>query len=230
MMIDDLVGWVDAGYGDVSKALRPKSASDWWPPSGKNGQGFATTWAWAVVLHAANARCPKDQGQIMFSAPFHGKKHEQLRSELVRQVWTSNGTRRTHNVYEIVLDFSVHDWQANSPVLLTAESEMFAGHGVGDELTRAHDYSWDFFKLMLVRSPLRLFLARVGAIGNESGCTRRDALVASLKHIVELYGEQLLHERDELGGVVLPEDRTEWRDARFFVVNGAGFTEAKPWT
>jgi hypothetical protein len=50
---------------------------------------------------------------------------------------------------------------------ISGESEVCPTHGVGDSVTTADDYSWDFFKLLAVRSPTRLFVARVGTSHRE---------------------------------------------------------------
>jgi hypothetical protein len=65
--------------------------------------------------------------------------------------------------HESMLDVAVYRG-ATDPfaVVLTAESEAFARHGVGPTLdSEGSDCLWDLFKLLQVPSPIRLFVARV---------------------------------------------------------------------
>jgi hypothetical protein len=227
----ELDAWVRAGFRDAGEIFKPKEPDEWWPALAKNGQGRATTWAWAIILRAAQARCFGPR--MMFSAPFHGPKHVPHRQQLLDKVWPSR-KRLAHSPYEVMLDFSIHNWDAGRPVLLTAESEMYAEGGTGDSLEGEDDYSWDFYKLLLVASPVRLFIARVGErwitqTRLQRGTVRRNQLVKSLSNIVSWGGASTLQPGDELGVVILPEAPAEWRDLRVLWLDHGQLRQEKPW-
>lgn len=72
--------------------------------------------------------------------------------------------------------------------LLTFESEMSAVAGVQDNISRrTDDYAWDYFKLIWVPSPRRLFVARVGAAAGVEERDRIDRLTKSLDTITRWY-------------------------------------------
>ena len=77
---------------------------------------------------------------------------------------------------------------ARTVALLTVESETHAHHGVGDAISRyANGYAWDFFKLVWLPSPRRLFIARVGALKGATESARIETLRKSLDRIVGNY-------------------------------------------
>lgn len=218
----------------VSRALETtapyyeaQDPNDWWPRRGIGGQGAATSWVWAIVLYAARAR--HVGGRISFSSPYHGKNHREVRKRLVETLWTDD-PRRTHEPYEVLVDFIFHEWDSQHPIWLTAESELYAEHGVGDSLTSSDDYSWDFYKLLVVPSPFRLFVARVGDSGVETGDARCDTLVRSLSTMVQSWGRSLLRINDELGVVLLPENGQQWQDLRILCLEDGQLVQSRPWS
>lgn len=172
---------------------------DWWPTTNKNGQARASAWSLGFFLHAALSRCV---GAELLAACSAGASKE-MNEKMVQALWTNSPSRK-HQSSQVVLDFSVHNPESSSPVQLTGESETYPTHGVGQSLTTADGYAWDFYKLLLVPSTSRVYFARVGANGGQSGGERCRALAASLASLVDWYGPVMLRPHDELGGVILP--------------------------
>jgi hypothetical protein len=108
----------------------------------------------------------------------------------------------------VLVDFSVHNWEASSPIQLTGESESGPYHGTGDSLeSNKDDYSWDFYKLLVMPSTTRLFFARVGRTKGSAIPERIEALVTTLQGLIDWYAPALLRPHDELGVVLVPSRR-----------------------
>lgn len=197
-----------ARYGRVGAA--------WWPRRGLVGQGQATSWCWALVIRIG-MWLDDGQAPLDLAVPWHGLTHQPFRRHLVDQLWRN--PRRTHSACEVLVDYTITNYATRgNPLVLSAESEMYAGHGCGPGMGdanggRVDDYTWDFYKLLLVKSPRRLFVARVGAVGagkDEDGASRVAALRRSLDELMSWYGSGLVGE-DELVIVLMEEDpRIAW--------------------
>jgi hypothetical protein len=229
MEMEELEACVVAGHREVARSYQPDNLEKWWPPLGINGQSAAATWGWGLVLHAAQDRF---SGQALtLNAPFLGRKHRVLRQELVNRLCLDEAQHQ-HVELEVVVDLSIHGsgYHACGP-LLTAECEVHAQHGTGRNMLGDDGYAWDFYKLLQVASPLRLFLARVGACEGIPGQQRRDELVETLQGLVRACRGNLLRPGDELGVVILPEQGKgeEWRDARLLVLKQGELVQARPW-
>lgn len=231
MCVDDLTDWVNKARTDTVAAYGGKVAT-WWPAQGRGGQGQTTTFAWAVVMRAAAARAAPNLvkgSKLTLNVNFHGDAHRAAREALLTQLWQDH----RHKPDEILVDYAVHDWMAAAPLCVTAESEVYAAHGVKPSLTRADDYSWDFYKLVLVRSPLRLMIARVGTVDDASGTARRDELQRTFAKMLEWYGNKLVGDGVEVGFVILPEahDSDPWNDLRvgWWASGDAAPAWARPW-
>ena len=183
----------------------------WWPAPGQSGQGQATTWAWASVLRLANDLPALVKGKMMLSANRGKEYHFNARKALLDSLWTADGHQ--HSPYEVLVDFNIAAYDSpGNPTILTAESEMFAWHGAGPMMggpnlrhpDRIDDYTWDFYKLLLVPSPFRLLMARVGAADGDSETGRLTELRESLGSVMEWYGRDLLGGA-ELAAILLPE-------------------------
>ena len=186
----------------------------WWPTTGSKRMGEASAWGVAFFLRAAGAR-------IQHAANLHAAVCNQgelgRRSTMVKSLWVGRGGK--HWPHEMLVDFSVNDWDSGSPVKITGESEVGPHHGTGTSLTTDDDYSWDFFKLLVVPSPVRLFFARVGATDRGTGPRRIAELTATLTSLVGTYGGAYLRPGDELGAVIVPTAKADaalttvlWRD------------------
>ena len=175
----------------------------WWPNAlTKAAPGAAATaWALSFFLEAAKARCfGKD-----LHLHTHGKAGSQVET-IIKSRWVGAG--RQHSPKEVLVDASVHNWDAASPIQLTGESEVRPTWDTGDSLEGRDDYSWDFYKLLVVPSATRLFFARLsgrgkGTNGIAAG-TRIQELLTSLQGIVDLYGPAMMRPGDELGGAIVP--------------------------
>lgn len=208
--------WLWASRQLVLSTLR--FGAGWWPMTNTTGapdrQAQASAWALAFFLSAASSRC---SGKALTAACHTRTTSETLsayRSALMG-AWLAKETAFTHSKHEVLVDFSVHNWNAANPVQLTGESEMYPSHGVGDQLTAGvDDYSWDFYKLLVVPSVTRLFVARVAGHGGKSASERAAALADTLVGLVDHYGPALLRHHDELGAVVLPAGKKSIGDTR----------------
>ncbi len=180
---------------------------EWWPTTNADGQARASAWALAFFVQGALDTCSAPTLEMACSAG----ASKPLNRRVIDDMWI-DGTARTHVESQVLVDFSVHNWEASSPVQVTGESETYASHGVGDSLSTSDDYSWDFYKLLVIPSATRLFFARVGGHGGESSEDRCQQLAATLVGLVDWYGPALLRPHDELGVAIVPsakKNRTE---------------------
>ncbi len=153
MRLADVDGWFSEAHAHVARIFR--LPSDWWP---NGAQGHSTALATAFFATAARQRCG---GKGLIVGCSNGKGG--VCNKVLRDRWNSSG--RTHEAYQTLVDFSVQRWSRPGVMELTGESEMYGRHGVGDSVDGRDDYSWDFFKLLLVPSKTRLFMARVAGVG-----------------------------------------------------------------
>lgn len=222
--------WLRTSFRDVAPLYQADAGLAWWPDWGTGGQGQATSWVWAAILRAGHAiRVETPNLQLWFGTPWHasvGHQHREVREKLVSKLWTNHEHCR-HSPYEVLVDFTISDYGSKgSPILISAESEMHPHHGVGpamaynDDTAELDDYTWDFYKLLLVRSQRRLFFARVGAVGEMSENARMEKLKSSVAEVLEWYGDALIGP-DELAVVILPEDPSNgWSGIRLGVWSG----------
>lgn len=177
----------------------------WWPEPGHAGQCQCTAWAWAFVSQCALELPVTHPGKMQLSVNEEEIENPVLEKRMLEGRWTDEG--HLHSRVEILVDFVVSAWDlSGNPVLLTAESEMFPGHGVGSSMGRADDYTLGLYKLLLVQSPFRILFTRVGATGDQSELQRIDTLKDSLAKVMERYGHELA-QGAELAAVLLPESR-----------------------
>jgi hypothetical protein len=172
----------------------------WWPTTTRSGQREASAWSLAMFLHAALARCVGSE----LTAACSAGSAKPLNRKIVDALWSQVASRK-HQPAQVILDFSVHNLRASSPIQFTGESEMFAQHSTDKD----GDYAWDFYKLMLVPSASRLFVARVGGARSESSGSRCTKLADTLSEMVDRYGPVMLRPHDELGAVIIPSSKKE---------------------
>lgn len=224
MHANEVLNWLQQGYSDAARVLGEDTEA-WWPGS----QSEATTWIWATILRAARVLVDY-RAPTMFCASLHGEAQRFERSRLVEE-WQAEGANRSFYDGHDLLDFSFKHYTVARPNCFAAESEMAPVHGVGGSLDRADDYSWDFFKLLQVVVPNRLFFARVGrGWDGVAGDQRRPILIEKLKSICSKYAGQFLLEGDSVGIVVLPSEVRQWHDVRIVVGNATtnGVVEWSP--
>jgi hypothetical protein len=118
-------------------------APDWWPNTSADGNSACTPLAMAFFIDFALDRCV---GRMLTLAANSGEPLDP-RQRVLEALWKN--VEREHSTSEVLVDFSVHNWNAANPIQLTGESEMYPYHGVGDSLTAPDDYSWDFYKLLV---------------------------------------------------------------------------------
>lgn len=153
----------------------------WWPRS----QTEATTLAWAVGLQWLDELHPRSPWWLWSAWGTGPASKSQLLDEYrVRhaepesRLPASSGRRRFYP-RQYLVDLCAGPSVGNN-LLLTMESEVYGAHQVGHDIVPANGYAWDFAKLLYVRSPLRIFVARVGPRDSESAQARRKAMWASL--------------------------------------------------
>ncbi len=181
-------------------------ANDWWPITSGDEQARASAWALAFFLTAANARCSAPTLIAACSASEASKPHN---SKVLKALWTKPG--REHQEEQVLVDFSVHNWDASNPIQMTGESEANASQRTDDQLS-PNSYGWDFYKLLLVPSASRLFFARVGGDGGVSAGERCKLLAKTLIELVDWYAPALLRPHDEVGVVIVPSAKNSLED------------------
>jgi hypothetical protein len=237
MDAEELRRWMDRGCGAAAEGYG-KNPDEFWPQPERWGQGMGTTWAIAAVAAAATDRGPAlgwPERELELGVRSGKHWHVNARRHVVDRLWKESAPagKRRWTPQETLVDITVHDWAAPQPLQIAAESEMCADWDVGDSIDGGDDYSWDFYKLLLVQAPLKLFFARVGprrAAAAGSGRERRDALVRSLVSVYDSYPR--LSRNVELAAVVLAAEGEEpdWRDARYVVFReGGGHETGKLW-
>jgi hypothetical protein len=198
----ELEQWFKDGRAQALQLLN--LPADWWPTTQGDEQAKASAWALAFFLLAAKDRCSAPKLMAACSA---SQATKPLNATVLQALWSAAGTR-DHQEEQVLVDFSVHNWDASNPIQITGESETNAQQLVDDQLT-ANSYGWDFYKLLLVPSSTRLFFARVGGDGGLSAADRCDRLAQTLIGLVDWYGPALLRPHDELGAIIIPSAKGE---------------------
>lgn len=164
----------------------------WWPAA----QREASVVSHAMALEWAKNIDPSERpGWVCMNV---GRaKDRMLETEKTRLIEASKiedaGIRPTTG--EVMLDLVVlpelkfvESGLAEHAACLTMESEMSARQGVNRQIGRnTNDYAWDFFKLVWVPSPRRLFVARVGKARGGAERARIEALKNFLDEIIVWY-------------------------------------------
>jgi hypothetical protein len=201
MTPEEVESWFWSAREKLKSAQKLEPA--WWPNTTDKGNAGVTPLGYLFFLGAAASRCSGRQLTVAAEAP-----DGSVQKAVIDKEWLSPGTR-DHSPSEVLVDFSVHNWAASSPIQLTGESEGGPYHGTGDSLeSRTDDYSWDFYKLLVMPSTTRLFFARVGRTKGSAIPDRIQALVTTLQGLVDWYAPALLRPHDELGVVLLPSRRS----------------------
>lgn len=153
---------------------------DWWPKD----QPSTTAFSWAIGLELSPEGTRwiyscwgsrPDLKAAVLDAPKYGVRHctpggKDLPGE--------RGRGRLFYPRQYLVDFSTYPLRGNA-MLLGMESEAYADHPVGSsEIDPAHDYNWDFAKLLYLPAQIRVFVARV------RGASRRAQLWEDLAAIL----------------------------------------------
>jgi len=203
---DELEHWLWEARDIAIETLDEEAT--WWPTS--NNESLPTTaWATAFVIRAALSQLGDIAGNTLAMS---GTDASTPPAKIRERMW---GPARGVNAgYQAMLDYSVNDWTASNPIRLTAESEASATEPCGPWTeVGSKSYSWDFYKLMVVPSPIRLFFAVVGTIEQHEN-DRLGAVEAELQRQVVKYSGTLLRPKDELGVILLPQSKANAFDGR----------------
>jgi hypothetical protein len=200
---------VDVAFQLAAQAFR-EDADDWWP---QQAEGYVFSWAlaleWAFGTEGFARRLRRGvwlssnlggnpgasravARQFRFGAPT---------ARYAGERYTPRGNRRI-STREFLLDFTL--WpvgdQRDDDLLLSMESEMYAGYDVGANVTLTNGYAYDFYRLLLVPSPRRLFVARINRFAD-----RIRRLKRSLTELAQGAKDRgYLRPNDELVCVILP--------------------------
>lgn len=189
--------WFSSAHRNAAIAcgVKRRDAGDWWPKA----QGTFTVLAWALALEWATEDALGSKGApAWYCAPW-GSRCEEKRAlfskrynvKFADEGFARRGARR-HDPHGYLVDFSV--WPENEDLpMLTMESEMAPDHGAGASVSLDDGFIYDFYKILLVPSSRRLFVARVR---NE---TQRDQLLESLGQVTD--------SARSAGRVIQPADR-----------------------
>lgn len=176
MTVENLTGWLDAAasFGPLQPDLR--SFAD-----GSSKQVARTHLSWAICAQAAANAADVYQANIdavlyakrgtvggKYLATEEVERRHKLRTDVMFKWFVRDApTRRSHQPYEVMVDFfattlaSRHD--AVAVPFFAAESETCQDHLVTDGLKATFGgYEWDFYKLLLTRAKVKLFIAVVG--------------------------------------------------------------------
>lgn len=186
MKLDEFSDVCSAAFR-TTRTVLGKSVGGWWP-----NQREGSVFAWAVAMQWAFERDgigANNQNYVWISTNLGKMRQEKLAVAALHDVpppnagwlgeeYRNNGSRRL-SVREYMVDFSIwnNDNAPGEHIELTMESECFPAHGVRDSASLQDGYSYDFYKVLLVPSPRRLFVARVNDV---HGAHRRDVLLQSL--------------------------------------------------
>jgi hypothetical protein len=123
------------------------------------------------------------------------------------QSYAQNGNRRFDS-RQYIVDFSL--WMATrdsySRSLLIMESEAYQSSGVGEEVQEENGYAYDFFKVVWLPSPRRLFVCFV------QDDQDRSTLQNSLNQIASTSSH--LINQDQLGAYILAPQQGQKNDYR----------------
>jgi hypothetical protein len=111
-----------------------------------------------------------------------------------------------HDKFESLIDLTVYENDKDPFVcVLSAESEAFPSHDIEKDSTSDNsDYLWDFFKLLHVPSPFRIFLARTTMYREHEKLDRVKTLQDRLQSFTEMYNQTCLSDGDKIFTIVLP--------------------------
>lgn len=206
----------------------------WWPGDGpiprekKNRtQGWFSLWFVASTAAAATDLMKKSKGPLFFnkSRTIVGRRENQ--HKVLQNLWVAESQQRLVTQLELFVDVVVACWAKPQPIMFTAETEAASSQetqdfvaAYGRQDTRKdldNSYSWDFLKLLLLRSPRRLYIARISGAQGVSATQRCDDLLLTFETIL---GRQsgLLDTGDQLGVILLSGNRRTWRGQVRFAV------------
>lgn len=199
---------VRAGFRCARRVYR--GGANWWPD-----QASGTALAWAIAMQWAFAYEGLGTRTEPVWVSASGGTDWQCKSKILgafnvdlpnrKLGYSTNELRaRRFSRREYLLDFTV--WPSDKlprNLDLSMESECYDGFDVEAEVEPANGYAYDFYKLMLVPSPRRVFVCRVNNRRGEQH-ERRDRLLDSLNEIANDAAETtILSAKDELSVLIL---------------------------
>ena len=231
MTPQNLRRWSDSGWKAAGTLLH--NSNTWWP----QGQAEASIWALCTFVAMSGDIATLVGGDLHLATGMAGSKLEKTYRR-ARGTEAGGATPPIPGLpdtvvvgeQEILVDLSLHRWsKTEMSVLAVGESEMSANWRVLRADRAVDDYAWDFWKLLLISAPIRLFMARVGGTqkyGDEGptptvpmsrGERRRSRLLEALKEVAsqQRSGNARV---GSVGVVLLPTAAAEWESTRFEVI------------
>jgi hypothetical protein len=208
MNLETWVAIVQQGFRTVRRVYG--GDGQWWP-----GQREATVVAWGIAMQWAfvNKGLGTRDAKVWVSAS-GGAEWAQKCDVLKRyrvdppdedRGYSTNELRgKRFSRREYLLDFTI--WPSDltpRDLELTMESECYDSFEVETEIEFENGYAYDYYKLMLVPSPRRVFVCRVNS-RREDRDARRARLLESLTAITrDALETGILNARDELSVLIL---------------------------
>jgi hypothetical protein len=192
----EIENWLTTGKQHVIQTLG--LPVNWWPTTAANQQARASAWATAFFTQGALANAA---GATLTARCTIGAQNLSL--QILNAYWV-NGVDRLHDATQLMLDYCVTNEGASSPIQVTGESEVGPSYPIEADPIPENGYAWDFYKLLIVPSATRLFLARVAAHDGVGAPQRIAHLAANLRTLVDFVGFSHLRSNDELGAVLIP--------------------------
>lgn len=175
-----------------------------------NALGIALAYRWARSSVSSMARLHTYACEHQNGRTSHFEGVPALDRVAIEQRW---------HRYSFLADVFFEEWvgpkaQRRELPVLAAEIEAYPQHGTDDDIDK-NDYQWDFYKLLHVIAPKRLFVA----------CTRVeriDAVAASLVAARERTRRATGLDADRLAVVLLPAGERQWQAVRVGIAKGRG--------
>lgn len=232
---ESLSRWLLRGHQEAASLDRcvKKDRQNWWPGDGppvvdsrRGSEGWFSTWLLGMTVTAAAdlTPCLKNTTYLNKSGTHLPQKDNQ--TKLIHKLWTGSASNRIWKPTDILVDATVTCWEERQPILFAAEMEAKTREPVDDcaaiwgteqdEKKLRGRYSWDFLKLLLLHSPYRLFSAFIEGSRGSSVAERCSELLQTLNVIYDR--SSLVAESEQLGIVLVPGRRNEWREQSILVV------------
>jgi len=233
--VTKLQEWLLRGHSKTAALCQCVADRDnWWPGDGpapvdssRRLQGWFSSWLVGTTLASADDLVRFSAETTYLNKSNTHTPQKDIQSKLIDRLWVNGRKERVWKPVESCVDMSATCWTSPTPVLFSAETEAserqythdFLEDYLKDDTRKALDvnYSWDVVKLLELRSPRRLYAARIGAARSASATQRCSQLMSTIQIIVRRH-QACLSVDDQLGVILLPNDREIWRDQTVFAV------------
>lgn len=202
---DEIESWLVESLKSTVECF--KFPTDWWPgdcrpddptqtdaKQPRTAQSDATAWAISFFLEAAESIREKDN-VIIYCSDGKSQKNREAFGGFYNYVGEK----------QVMLDFVAGCISEPQPILITGESEMTDSQSV-DDFCVGGGYLWDFFKLLVVPSPVRLFVARVAGSSTATATARMQLLAQNMMEMRTRYAGSLSLHSARFAVVIIPSN------------------------